>query len=178
MMRRQGRPALAFRVRAARPSDVPALMRFKRLLAESEGGLHTVSATAADWLRDGFGPRAGFVALVAEAESRRDLIGMATYSERILTGWSGPVVFLQDLFVEPDFRRNGIAGAMIARVAAHAKAIGSPMVELAVRADNPAQLLYQQSGFQVLPPAPTYVLGGQALATLAARDDKDLPLAG
>ena len=45
---------LAFRVRAARPTDVPALMRFKRLLAESEDGLHTVWATAADWLRDAF----------------------------------------------------------------------------------------------------------------------------
>ena len=54
---------LAFRVRAARPTDVPALMRFKRLLAESEGGLHTVRATAADWLRDAFGPQAGFAAV-------------------------------------------------------------------------------------------------------------------
>jgi hypothetical protein len=62
---------LAFRVRAARPSDVPTLMRFKRLLAESEGGLHTAKATAADWLRDGFGPRAGFAALVAEPNYQR-----------------------------------------------------------------------------------------------------------
>jgi len=168
---------LAFRVRAARPTDVPALMRFKRLLAESENGLHTVRATAADWLRDAFGPRAGFAALVAEAEYKRGLIGMA-YSERTITGWSGPVVFLQDLFVEPAYRRNGVARALIARVAAHAKTIGSPMVELSVRADNPAQLLYQQSGFQVLPPCPTYVLAGPALAALAAGDKDDLPLAG
>lgn len=47
---------LAFRVRAAGPTDVPALMRFKRLLAESEDGLHTVRATAADWLRDASDP--------------------------------------------------------------------------------------------------------------------------
>jgi ribosomal protein S18 acetylase RimI-like enzyme len=169
---------LAFRVRAARPTDVPALMRFKRLLAESENGLHTVRATAADWLRDAFGPRAGFAALVAEAEYKRGLIGMATYSERTITGWSGPVVFLQDPFVEPAYRCNGVARALIARVAAHAKTIGSPMVELSVRADNPAQLLYQQSGFQVLPPCPTYVLAGPALAALAAGDKDDLPLAG
>src|SRR4029077_19502737 len=169
---------LGFRVRTARPTDVPALMRFKRLLSESEDGLHTVPATAADWLRDAFGPQAGFAALVAEAEYKRGLIGMATYSERIITGWSGPVVFLQDLFVEAAYRRNGVARAMIARVAAHAKTIGSPMVELSVRADNPAQLLYQQSGFQVLPPCPTYVLAGPALAALAAADNDDLPLAG
>ena len=67
---------LAFRVRAARPTDVPALMRFKRLLAESENGCTPVRATAADWLRDAFGPRAGFAALVAEAEYKRGLIGM------------------------------------------------------------------------------------------------------
>jgi ribosomal protein S18 acetylase RimI-like enzyme len=169
---------LAFRVRPARPTDVPALMRFKRLLAESEGGLHTVRATAADWLRDGFGPRAGFAALVAEPDYKRGLIGMATYSERIITGWSGPAVFLQDLFVEATYRRNGVARALIARVAAHAKTIGSPMVELSVRADNPAQLLYQQNGFQVLPSCPTYVLAGPALAALAAADTDDLPLAG
>jgi ribosomal protein S18 acetylase RimI-like enzyme len=169
---------LAFRVRTARPTDVPALMRFKRSLAESEGGLHTVRATAADWLRDGFGPRAGFAALVAETEYKRGLIGMATYSERIITGWCGPAVFLQDLFVEAAYRRNGVARALMARIAAHAETIGSPMVELSVRADNPAQLLYQQSGFQVLPPCPTYVLAGPALAALAAADQDDLPLAG
>ena len=169
---------LAFRVRAARPTDVPALMRFKRLLAESENGLHTVRATAADWLRDAFGPRAGFASLVAEAEYKRGLIGMATYSERTITGWSGPVIFLQDLFVEPHVRQHGVARALMARVAALARDVGSPIVELTVRADNPAQLLYQQSGFQVLPPCPTYVLAGPALAALAAGDKDDLPLAG
>jgi ribosomal protein S18 acetylase RimI-like enzyme len=54
--------------------------------------------------------------------------------------------------LEAASRRNGVARALIARVAAHATAIGSPMVEPSVRADNPAQLLYRQAGFQVLPP--------------------------
>ena len=103
---------------------------------------------------------------------------MATYSERIITGWSSPVVFLQDLFVETAYRRKGVARALIARIAAHAQTIGSPMVELSVGADNPAQLLYRQNGFQVLPPCPTYVLAGPALAALADGDKDDLPLAG
>ncbi|MGA8651355.1 MAG: GNAT family N-acetyltransferase [Xanthobacteraceae bacterium] len=177
-MQQQASASLTFRVRAARPTDVPALMRFKRLLAESENGLHTVRATAADWLRDAFGAQPGFTALVVEAEYSRGLVGMATFSQRIITGWSGPVIFLQDLFVEPAYRRNGIARALLARVAAHAHDIGSPMIELSVRADNPAQLLYQQSGFLVLPPCPTYVLAGPALAALAAGDEDALPLAG
>jgi hypothetical protein len=79
---------------------------------------------------------------------------------------------LQDLFVEAASRHDGVARALIARVAAHATAIGSPMVEPSVRADNPAQLLYRQ---EVLPPCPTYALAGPALA---AGDKDDLSLAG
>ena len=55
-----------FRVRSAQPKDIPALMRLKRLLAQGENALHAVRASEADWLRDGFGPNAGFLAFVAE----------------------------------------------------------------------------------------------------------------
>ena len=77
--------------------DIPALMRLKRLLAEGEDSLHAVRATEADWLRDGFGADAGFTAFVAEDAATRHVIGMATCSRRIITGWNGPVIFLQDL---------------------------------------------------------------------------------
>jgi GNAT superfamily N-acetyltransferase len=163
-------PSSAFRVRAARPADVPALMRLKRLLAEGENSLHAVRATAADWLRDGFGPDAGFTAFVAEAEYAEVVIGMATCSQRAITGWGGPVIFLQDLFVEPRYRKHGVANALVARVAAHARDLGSPIVELTVHADNSAQAFYQHNGFQHLPHCLTYVLAGPALAALAERD--------
>jgi len=157
-----------FRVRAAEPADIPALMRLKRLLAQSEDSLHAVRASAADWLRDGFGEGAGFTAFVAEDSDA--VIGMATCSRRTITGWGGPVIFLQDLFVEPAHRQHGIASALIACIAAFARELGSPIVELTVRADNPAQTFYQRSGFQPLPHCLTYVLAGPALAALAERD--------
>ena len=59
---KDGRSA-PFRVRPAEPKDIPALMRLKRLLAQDE---NAVCASEADWLRDGFGPNAGFMAFVAE----------------------------------------------------------------------------------------------------------------
>jgi predicted N-acetyltransferase YhbS len=151
-------------------------MRLKRLLALGEDSLHAVRATEADWLRDGFGERAGFIAFVAEIGDT--VIGMATCSTRTVTGWNGPVVLLQDLFVEPAYRERGIAGALMARVAALACDLGSPLIELTVRADNPAQKFYQRSGFQPVPQCHTYVLAEPALAALAARDKDDLPLAG
>lgn len=165
-------------VRAAEPADIPALMRLKRLLAAGEDSLHAVRATTTDWLRDGFGPRAGFTAFVAEAKDSERVVGMATCSQRTITGWSGPVIFLQDLIVEPDHRRRGLARALIARVAAYARDLGSPIVELTVRADNPAQDFYRRSGFAHLPHCLTYVLAGPALSALAERDEQKLALAG
>jgi ribosomal protein S18 acetylase RimI-like enzyme len=162
-------PAAAFHIRAAGPADVPALMRLKRLLAEAEDSLHAVRASAADWLRDGFGPHAGFTAYVADIGST--VVGMATCSRRTITGWNGPIVFLQDLFVEPAHRRRGIAEALVARVAALARELGSPIVELTVRADNnSAQTFYQRAGFLPLPQCLTYVLAGTALDALACHD--------
>jgi predicted N-acetyltransferase YhbS len=177
-MESEQKPSAAFLVRAARPADVPALMRLKRLLAEGENSLHAVRATAADWLRDGFGPGAGFTAFVAEDEHAGRVIGMTTCSRRTITGWSGPVVFLQDLFVELQHRKQGIANALVAHVAAYARDLGSPIVELTVHADNPAQAFYQRNGFRHLPHCLTYVLAGPALDTLAEQIDRKLPLAG
>jgi ribosomal protein S18 acetylase RimI-like enzyme len=168
----------SFLVRRAEPVDIPALMRLKRLLAEGENSLHAVRASAADWLRDGFGPQAGFTAFVAEGGAARDVIGMATCSRRVITGWTGPVLFLQDLFVDAPHRRRGVARALVARVAAHAHEIGSPIVELTVRADNFAQTFYRRNGFEHLPHCLTYVLSGSALGRLAAADKGDLAMAG
>jgi ribosomal protein S18 acetylase RimI-like enzyme len=168
---RQTSGTASFRIRPAQPADVPALMRLKLLLAEGENSQHAVRASAADWRRDGFGERAGFCAFVAEDDGA--VVGMATCSQRVITGWDGPVIFLQDLFVEPAHRRRGIAGALIARVAAYARELGSPIVELTVRSDNPAQGFYRQNGFQLLPQCLTYVLAGPQLAALAGRDQQN-----
>jgi ribosomal protein S18 acetylase RimI-like enzyme len=175
-MQQQSQP-FSYYVRAAQPADIPALMRLKRQLAEGENALHAVRATEAHWLRDGFGPTAGFCAFVADDGNR--VIGMATCSKRVITGWNGPILFLQDLFVEADHRQRGVARALMTRVAAYACEIGSPIVELTVRSDNPAaQAFYRNAGCMPLPECLTYVLAGSSLTTLADQDKTDLALAG
>jgi ribosomal protein S18 acetylase RimI-like enzyme len=160
--------SVPFRVRAAQPRDIPALMRLKRKLAKGENSEHAVRASEADWRRDGFGPHPGFTAFIAECAGA--IVGMATCSQRVVTGWNGPVVFLQDLFVETGYRDRGIARALLARVAALARELGSPIVELTVRADNPAQAFYQRTGFMPLPQCLTYILAEPALTALATSD--------
>ncbi len=86
------------------------------------------------------------------------------------------MVFLQDLFVETEYRAQGIARALAARVAALARELGSPIVELTVHADNPAQQFYVGAGFQPLPQCLTFVISGPALEKLAAGDDENLAL--
>ena len=67
----------------------------------------------------------------------------------------------------------------MARVAAFAREIGSPIVELTVRSDNAAaQSFHRGTGCMPLPQCLTYVLAGAALESLADRDETALALAG
>lgn len=154
-----------YRDRAAQPADIPALMRLKWQLALAEDATLVVRAAAQDWLRDGFGADARFAGFVAEIGD--SVVGMATCSERYVTGWIGPTILLQDLIVDAEHRQRGVARALLARVASLARELGSPLVELTVRLDNPAQNFYLRSGFIPVPHCQTYVLAQPALTQLA-----------
>jgi ribosomal protein S18 acetylase RimI-like enzyme len=155
----------AVTIRSARPTDIPDLMRMKLALAAADDAVASVRATPEDWNRDLFGSAPRFVAFIA---TLNDLaVGMATCSDRYVTGWIGPTVYLQDLFVDPVYRHRGIGAALMARVAAHAKGRGSPIIELNMRADNPAGDFYQRHGFQRVDQCAVYVAGAHTVNTLA-----------
>jgi ribosomal protein S18 acetylase RimI-like enzyme len=154
-------------VRPAVPADIPVIMRLKLALATAEGIAWTVQATAADWARDAFGDRPYFSVFIAECDGI--VAGMAITAERRSPGWVGPLIVLSDLYVEPAFRGRGVATALLARVAALARGLGSVMVELTVRTGNRAAALYERLGFIEVPEARHYVLAGPALAEVAGR---------
>jgi ribosomal protein S18 acetylase RimI-like enzyme len=162
----------AFAVRAAVPSDIPALLDMKWQLAILERAEFAMRATEQDWLRDGFGPDARFHAYVAEQDAA--VIGMVTVSERYYTGWGGSSLYVQDIYVGRAHRQRGVASALLARVAARAIERGCPFVELIVRDDNPARKLYRRTGFVPVKHSLAYVLGGSALAELAGKTDRSL----
>jgi ribosomal protein S18 acetylase RimI-like enzyme len=154
----------AYRVRPATPADVPALLRLKRQLAILENAEFVLRATPQDWLRDGFGSGARFTAFVAEHDGA--VVGMVTASERYYTSWAGCTLYIQDIYVEPDWRGRGIGAALLGCVAMLALERGMPLVELTVREDNPARRLYGRLGFHQVECA-NYVIAGPALANLA-----------
>jgi ribosomal protein S18 acetylase RimI-like enzyme len=153
-------------IREAVIADIADIMRLKLELAISDDIVHTVRATPADWERDGFGAQAKFKIFVAEFGAH--IVGMAICGERYFPGWVGPTISLYDLCVEHDYRGYGIGTALLGRVAALATACGSVMVELTMRADNPAARLYERVGFVEVDDISTYVIAGPALDTLAA----------
>jgi ribosomal protein S18 acetylase RimI-like enzyme len=158
-------PSAGFGVRRASAADVDSMMRMKAQLAAAENATFALRWTQADWLREGFGANAWFRAYVAECDDAN--VGMVIYSERAYTGWREPALYIQDLFVELKYRRRGIGGALLARVAADAVAQGSPMIELTMHAGNPARECYRRAGFELIEDCVHYIAAGKGLALLA-----------
>lgn len=91
-------------VPAAEP-DVPLILSFIRKLAEYEKLSHEVIATE-NRLRDGlFGARP--VAEVLLAYWANEPAGFALYFPNFSTFLCQPGIYLEDLFVEPEFRGQG-----------------------------------------------------------------------
>ena len=154
------------RVRRARAGDVAVLFRMKQALTRDDGNEGVLRARESDWARDGFGAKARFSAVVAEADGK--VVGMATFSEAYMTALGGAVFSIQDLYVEPGQRRRGVGRALVAEVGAIALSQGVPLIQLNVMENNAAaREFYRRLGFQHLAECLTYVLGGSPMVFLA-----------
>jgi GNAT superfamily N-acetyltransferase len=102
-------------IRKAQPQNVGTILQMIRGLAEYERAPHMAQATEADLLRDGFGPDPKFHCVIADWEGTP--AGFALYFYNYST-WKGrPGIFLEDLFVWPQFRGKGIGKALLLHVA-------------------------------------------------------------
>lgn len=152
-----------------RPSvlaDLPILYDMVRRFSVELGTETGLSATAEDWGRDGFGANPRFSTVVAEDAG--GLFGLATWTEFYLTDLGRTIYFVQQLYVEPTRRRQGIGRTLMGYIAALAERNGIPMVQLGVLNNPLAKSLYQRIGFQRAVGYTTYVLFGTALAEAAA----------
>ncbi len=88
--------------------------------------------------------------LIFLAELGPVLAGMAVCFVGFSTFKAKPLINIHDLVVHSDRRGQGIGGALIDAVVAHAQERAWCAVTLEVRADNPARRLYTQKGFRDL----------------------------
>jgi GNAT superfamily N-acetyltransferase len=160
-------------LRPATPSDVPLILRLIRALAEYEREPESALATEADLLRDGFPadesktPRR-FHCLIAEWNGIG--VGFALYFYSYST-WAGRAgIYLEDLFVQPEYRGKGIGKALLTKVAAIAVAEGCARFEWSVLDWNqPAIDFYHSMGAVMKSEWLGMRVSGDALTNLAAQ---------
>jgi GNAT superfamily N-acetyltransferase len=156
---------MAARIRPARPEDVSAIVRLIRGLAAYE---RLPAAPDARRLQEHlFGSPRYAEALVADQGGQ--VVGFALFFSTYSTFWTQPGLYLEDLYVEPEHRQQGIGTALLAGVAAIAVARGCARLEWAVlRWNAPAVALYDALGAEPLDEWQTRRLSGEALSRLAA----------
>ncbi len=109
------RKAHDFIIRPAGPSDVALILAFVRELAEYERLSHVVTATEPTLADALFGPHPGAEVLLA---FERDApVGFAVFVHNFSTFLGARGLWLEDIFVKPEFRRRGYGRALLLHVA-------------------------------------------------------------
>ena len=153
-------------VREARSLDVEQIHRLIVDLARYERAADEVRATP-DQLRAAlFGPQPAAFALVAEVSER--VVGFALYFRNFST-WEGVHgLYLEDLYVMPEYRGSGLGKAMLRSLAALAVERGYARLEWAVLDWNqPSIEFYRSLGAVAMDEWTVFRLSGAALAATA-----------
>jgi GNAT superfamily N-acetyltransferase len=157
---------MATTIRPATSADIPQILAFIRALATYEREPDAVTATEADLLRDGFGPNPFYFCLIAEHDGAP--AGFAFYFFNYSTWLGRPGLYLEDLFVHPEFRGLGIGKALLKRVAAIAVEKNCPRLQWEVLDWNtPAIEFYSAMGAEFLDTWRNVRVTGDALLKLA-----------
>ena len=131
---------MRFVIRDAVPADVAVLRQlYRRASLSNEGDRMNLLANpdALEW--GGLGRDDRRTRVAATASGR--VAGFATSLP------AGDALELDDLFVDPDWRRQGAARALVLDVAAHARNKGMGRIE--VTANQHAPVFYEKTGFVV-----------------------------
>ena len=153
-------------IRPATAADVPLILEFIRDLAEYERDPQAAVATQADLLRDGFGPEPKFRVDIAEWSGQP--AGFAFYFWNYSTWQGKPGLYLEDLFVRPQFRGKGIGKALLVHLARVAlKNNCGRLVWQVLDWNTPAIEFYQSLGAETMKEWLTMRVTGEALVRLA-----------
>jgi GNAT superfamily N-acetyltransferase len=157
-------------LRLAVPSDAALILDYIRELAEYEREPEAAVATEADIRRYAFSEHP--LVKVTMAEWDGEPAGCAIWFLNFST-WEGkPGIYLEDLFVRPAFRRNGIGKALLKHLAALAVEEGwTRFVWQVLDWNTPAIEFYEALGARVMRPWITCRVEGDAIKRLAETAD-------
>lgn len=153
-------------LRPARRDDIPLILALVAELAEYERLAHEAVATPPDFEDALFGPRPAAEVLVAEVDGQP--AGFALFFVSFSTFLGKPGLYLEDLFVRPAFRGNGVGKRLMVELARIALERGYGRFEWSVLDWNaPAIEFYRHLGATPMDGWTVQRVSGDALRALA-----------
>lgn len=162
-------------LRNARETDVPAILALIQALAEYERLREACVATEEQLRATLFGAAPAAEVLLAESGDG-EVAGFALFCGNYSTFLAQPGLWLEDLFVRPEYRGHGVGRALLARLAQLAVERKCGRVEWAVLDWNaPSIGFYESLGARGMTEWTTFRLSGDAMTALATSDECPTP---
>jgi GNAT superfamily N-acetyltransferase len=163
-----GKPLIAsFSIRIAGPDDAELLVKLVHELAVYEKLEDKTQAKPEDFRRHLFGFRPVAEAALAEVDGKP--VGFALWFTTFSTFRGQPGLYLEDLFVKPEYRGQGIGKGLLAFLARLAVERGCGRLEWAVLNWNePAIGFYKSVGARPMDEWTVYRIDDEPLRLLAA----------
>jgi GNAT superfamily N-acetyltransferase len=157
---------MSLTIRPAVPGDEALVLAFILALAEYEKLLDCVVATEDSVRAALFGPNPRVFCDIAEADGEPAGFALWFYNYSTFLARSG--IYLEDLFVKPQFRGRGIGKKLLVNLAARASREGCGRLEWSVLDWNsPSIAFYESLGARPQDGWTVYRLTGEALERMA-----------
>jgi GNAT superfamily N-acetyltransferase len=161
-----------FRIEPATEIDVPVILSLIQGLAEYERLSREVVATEESLRESLFSSRR--VAEVILGYVEKEAVGFAVFFHNYSTFLGRPGIYLEDLFVKPEWRRHGFGTQMLRHIAREAVERGCGRLEWSVLDWNrPAIDFYKNLGARAMDEWTVYRVTGDALKQLASKEGAD-----
>lgn len=152
-------------IRFANENDTPLILLFIRELAEYEGLLQEVVATE-DSLREWIFKKQKAEVIFAVEDGKE--VGFALFFHNFSTFLGRAGIYLEDLYVRPEYRGRGFGKALICRLAAIAKERGCGRLEWwCLDRNTPSVEFYLSLGAEPMSEWTVYRIAGETLKKLA-----------
>jgi GNAT superfamily N-acetyltransferase len=158
----------AIRIERATERDVPLIFSLIKGLAEYEKLAHEVTATEAKLRATLFGPRPAAEVVIAYADGTP--AGFALFFHNYSTFLAQPGIYLEDLYVLPEWRGRGLGRRLLSHLAALAVERNCGRLEWSVLDWNePAIGFYRSLGARLMDEWSIFRVTGDSLRALAAK---------
>jgi GNAT superfamily N-acetyltransferase len=160
------------KIRAAEEKDIDDIFELILGLAVYEKMLDRVTGNKELLRSHLFGDRPYAEAIVAELDRR--LVGFALFFHNYSTFLTQPGLYLEDVFVLPEYRRQGVGKALMTNVAMIAHDRGCGRLEWSVLEWNQNAIeFYQSLGATILPDWKICRITAETLAQIAAKPESN-----